>query len=179
MKLLTLPNVISLSRVPLAAAFVLTDTTTGRVIIVAAVALSDLADGFAARHTISHDGKVGALVDPIADKLFVVVALIALLVRRELSAVQLLVLLARDVFTTIAYVVLRRLRWSFDFKARITGKIVTVLQFASVMAVLFWRGAFPTLLVVTAVASILAVADYSHVALRARRNALATTPTQA
>lgn len=179
MKLLTLPNLISLSRVPLAAAFVMTDTITGRVIIVAAVALSDLADGLAARHTASHDRTAGALVDPVADKLFVVVALIALLVRRELSALQILILLSRDIFTTLAYVVLRRLHWSFDFKARITGKIVTVLQFASVMALLFWRAAFAPLLLITAVASVLAIADYSRVALRARRNTLATTPTQA
>ncbi|HEX6557970.1 MAG TPA: CDP-alcohol phosphatidyltransferase family protein, partial [Longimicrobiales bacterium] len=65
MKLLTLPNLLSLARLPLAAAFVLADTTKARIVIVAAVALTDLADGFFARRIRSHDRKAGQLVDPI------------------------------------------------------------------------------------------------------------------
>lgn len=168
MKLFTLPNLISMARLPLAAAFVLTNTTQGRIVIVSAVALSDLADGFLARRMRSHDRKAGQIVDPITDKLFVLIALIAFLVRRELSFGQLLILLARDVYTTFAFFILKARGSKIDFKARLSGKTVTVLQIATVLALLFWQRAVPVLVALVGVASALAIFDYTRAALRRR-----------
>lgn len=171
MKLLTLPNLLSLVRLPLAAAFVLADTTTARIIIVSAVALSDLADGFFARRMRSHDRKSGQIVDPVTDKLFVLIALVALLVRRELTFAQLLLLLARDIYTTFGFFILRARNTKLNFKSRLSGKAVTVLQFSTVLALLFWRGAVKPLIIATAVASVFAIVDYTRVVLRQMKTA--------
>lgn len=168
MKLLTLPNVLSLLRLPLAAAFVIADTTTARVIIVILVALSDLADGFFARRMRSHDRKAGQIVDPITDKLFVLIALLALLARRELSIGQLFILISRDLYTSVMFILLRSKGWRIDFKSRISGKVVTVLQIATVLTLLFWKQAFKPLLLLVATASLFSMLDYTRFGLRQR-----------
>ena len=166
MKLFTLPNLISLARLPLAAAFVLADSTVARIIIVSAVALSDLADGFFARRVSSHDRRSGQIVDPVSDKLFVLIALVAFLVRRELTFLQLLLLLARDIFTTFAFFILKARKSNVNFKARLSGKAVTVFQFSTVLALLFWHAAVGPLIALTAAGSVVAILDYSRFALR-------------
>jgi phosphatidylglycerophosphate synthase len=164
----TLPNLLSLARLPLAAAFVLADTTTARIAIVAAVAVSDLADGFFARRMRSHDRAAGQIVDPVTDKLFVLIALIAFAVRRDITAPQLLLLLMRDIYVTFALIIiLKVLHWQhLSFKSRLLGKGVTVLQIACLFALLFWRAALLPLLWATAVVSVFAIIDYTRVGLR-------------
>lgn len=169
MKFLTLPNLLSLARLPLAAAFVLADTTAARIAIVAAVGLTDFADGFFARRMRSHDRSAGQLVDPITDKLFVLIALAAFAVRRDITVAQLLLLLARDIYTTLAFFILKALDWKIQFRARLSGKTVTVLQLAALFALLFWRAAVKPLIWVTTVASVVAIVDYTRAALRQRR----------
>lgn len=169
MKLLSLPNAISFARLPLAAAFVLTDTTTARIIIVALVALTDIADGFFARRVHSHDRATGQLIDPITDKLFVLIALIAFAVRREISLPFLAILLARDAFTTGAFIGLKLAHWNIQFRARLSGKAVTIMQLAALFSLLFWRAALRPVVWATAALSAFAIADYTRAALRQRR----------
>jgi phosphatidylglycerophosphate synthase len=168
MKWLTLPNLLSLSRLPLAAAFLLVDSRNARIAIVTAVAITDLADGFLARRMASHDRKSGQLIDPITDKLFVVIAFVAFTVRGDISVPTLALILARDIYTTFAYIILKRLQWPYEFKSRVSGKLVTVLQLAVLLALLFWQAALEPLLWVLAAASLFAILDYSRVALRQR-----------
>jgi phosphatidylglycerophosphate synthase len=169
MKLLTVPNLLSLSRLPLAAAFLIVDSIQGRAAILAAVAVTDLADGFLARRMPSHDRSSGQIVDPITDKLFVLIALLTFAARRDISVGVLLILLARDIFNTFAFFILRALDWRIEFKARLSGKTTTVLQLAVLMALLFWPRAVQPLVILVAIASLIAIADYSRVALRQRR----------
>lgn len=169
MKWLTLPNVLSLSRIPLAAAFLLVDSRNARIAVVTAVAVTDLADGFLARRMASHDRKSGQLIDPITDKLFVVIAFLAFTVRGDISVSSLALILARDIYTTFAYVILKRLDWKFEFKSRLSGKLVTVLQLSVLLALLFWTAALTPLLWALAGASLFAIVDYSLVALRLQR----------
>jgi cardiolipin synthase len=171
-KFFTIPNILSLARLPLAALFVLADTTGQRIAIVAAVALSDLADGYLARRIRSHDPRSGQLIDPITDKLFVVIALTAFAVRREISAPALLLLIMRDLYASIGFFVLKALGWQIDFKARMSGKFVTVLQLAVLFALLFWRTGVRYLLAAVLVSSIIAIVDYTHAALRQRTEML-------
>src|SRR5688572_10901167 len=120
MKLFSLPNVLSLSRLPLAAAFLLVDSIAGRAVIVAAVGLTDLADGYFARRMPSHDRRAGAIIDPITDKLFVLIAFLAFAIRRDISIGMLLIVLARDIYTTFAFFILKALHWKFAFRARLS-----------------------------------------------------------
>src|SRR5687768_11656936 len=69
----TLPNVVSLSRLGLAAAFIGTTDTMPRIVLVAVASFTDVLDGWLAcrRNAVS---RWGALIDPISDRAFVLAA---------------------------------------------------------------------------------------------------------
>ena len=167
--LLTLPNVLSLSRVALVPFFVLAATPAARVAIVGVAALTDLLDGWLARRRRSAS-RVGAIIDPIADRLFVLAALATLLAEGMLTAWQGALLLSRDVATTIGFFVARsavRLR-RVELRSRLPGKVVTTLQLATLLAVLLRPQLVSPLAVATGVVSAVAVADYTLMLWRGR-----------
>ena len=77
--LFTLPNVISLSRVVLALAFVLVSEPWDRIALIAVAGFTDFMDGWLARKEKSVS-TTGALIDPLADRIFVFVAISTYLV---------------------------------------------------------------------------------------------------
>lgn len=166
--LLTIPNILSFLRLPLAVIFILTESVTGRALIIAAAAFSDMADGWLARR-LRQDRGSGQLVDPITDKLFVLVALATFTARHELAAWMVLVLLARDIYTSFAYFIVKALGWEVRFKARWSGKTVTVMQLSVMIAALLWPAAVLPLVIATAVASVLSIADYTLAILAERK----------
>src|SRR5689334_7815897 len=91
---LTTANALSFSRVPLAIAFLLSHSNPAQIAILAAAALSDFLDGWVARRQ-KQTSRIGALVDPITDKIFLVTALISLAAHGAVSTRGLAVLLAR------------------------------------------------------------------------------------
>lgn len=170
--LLTLPNLLSLTRFPLAAGFLVADGTYARVALVSVASATDLLDGWVARRT-GHTTEWGALIDPLADKAFMVVALTAFLLRGDLTFDDYFLVLVRDVATLVGFGVALCMSnvGSGDFRARWSGKVVTVLQLALIVALLLVRPIVPALVFATGLASIYAIADYT-VALalvRARR----------
>jgi cardiolipin synthase len=167
--LLNAPNALSFLRLPLAVVFILTESTMGRAVTIVAAAFSDFADGWLARR-LGQDTGAGQIVDPITDKLFVLVALATLAARRELSSGIVLLLLARDIYTSIAYFLIRIWNWQVRFKARFIGKTATVLQMSVMLAALVWRAAVLPLVIATAVTSAIAIWDYTR-AILAERNA--------
>ena len=169
MRVFSFPNLLSLLRLPLAAMFLLVDSTVARIAVVGAAALSDFADGYFARRMRSHDRRSGQLIDPITDKLFVLISLIAFVVRRELTFVQLLIVLARDIYNSLAFFWYKALKWRMDFRARLSGKTVTVLQLALLLALLFWRPAVQPLIWIIGAASLFAIVDYTRAGIRKRR----------
>ena len=103
-------------------------------------------------------------MDPIADRLFVLVAIAVYVVNGELSIVQMLLLLLRDVATALAFLVSRvvpRLQ-AVEFKARLPGKIVTVLQLVTLLALVIGVQPLTPLVALVAIASAAAIADYAH-----------------
>ena len=110
----------------------------------------------------------GALVDPIADRLFVLVAMVTYVLNGELSVVQMLLLLLRDMATALAFVVARAvpsLR-AVEFKARFPGKIVTVFQLVTLLALVIGVRPLTPFIALVALTSILAIADYGRAVLR-------------
>ena len=169
MRVFSVPNLLSLLRLPLAALFVVVDSTTARIAVVGAVALTDFADGYFARRMRSHDRRAGQLIDPITDKLFVLISLVAFVVRRDLSITQLLIVLARDIYNSLAFLWYKAMKWPMDFRARLSGKTVTVLQLALLLTLLFWRPAVQPMIWLIAVASLFAIVDYTRDGVRKRR----------
>lgn len=164
-----LPNALSLSRLLLAVLFIPAGRAT-RIALILVAAATDFLDGWLARRT-NTTTRWGALVDPIADRIFVLVAIVTYVLNAQLSAVDALLLLSRDIATAVGFFVARlvpRLR-VVEFKARFPGKVVTVLQLVTLLALVVGVRSLTPYLVLVTLASALAIADYTYAFARAMR----------
>ena len=168
-RLWNVPNVISLSRMALAVAFVLINDTRTRIVLVAAAALTDFLDGLVARLA-DQRSVIGALLDPIADRLFVLAAVSAYLLNGLLGTGQYFIFISRDIATAIGFIVARIIPWlrPVRFRARLLGKAVTVLQLATLITVLLEPTATYGLIIAIAVLSAMSIFDYTLALWRAR-----------
>lgn len=166
---LSLPNALSLSRIVLAAGFVAVPEAGARVALIGAASATDILDGWLARRRGSVS-RWGALIDPLADRAFVLSVVASYLWRGELTPGQCLTLLARDIATAVGFIVARLAPSLRDapFRARPLGKLVTVLQLTTLVAVLVAPTALHALLVAVGCLSAASVVDYTLVLWRAR-----------
>jgi phosphatidylglycerophosphate synthase len=167
--LFTLPNTISLSRVALALAFVLVSEPWDRIALVAVAGVTDFMDGWLARHE-KTQSTAGALLDPIADRVFVFVAISAYLIEGQLSTGQYFVFLTRDLATAVGFVVAKiipTLRPAV-FRARMLGKIVTVLQLVTLVTILLMPELTTGLILAIGVVSAASIVDYTFALWRGR-----------
>ena len=67
---LTVPNLVSTSRVILAVGFLAMEAVPVRLALIAVASLTDFLDGWIARRT-KVVSRFGALIDPVADRFFV------------------------------------------------------------------------------------------------------------
>lgn len=168
-RLLNLPNILSLLRLPLALWFILTGDPQTRAAIIGLAAATDGLDGWLARR-LGQQTEAGQIVDPITDKLFVLVAMATMTARGELQPWMVLLLLARDIYTSFAFFIVKSLGWRVRFKARFIGKTVTVLQFSVLIGALLRPDLTVMLVLATAIASGIAIADYTLAILAERRD---------
>ena len=164
-----LPNILSISRLVLAAGFVATGAAEARVGLIGAAAITDFLDGWLARR-VHATSRWGALLDPVADRVFVLTVVATFLFTGMLSTTAYFVLIMRDLATAIGFLVARIIPWlrPIEFKARVLGKVVTVLQLLTLAAVLVAPHAVSILLAGVALSSTLAIADYTLALRRAR-----------
>jgi len=163
----TLPNIISLSRLAMAVAFPFVGSTL-RLSLVMAAAITDFFDGYLARRRGSVS-PLGAKLDPASDRGFMLVAVAVLWYDGALTSVAALVLVSRDVIVLAAWALTRRstaLR-SFGFAARVAGKVVTVAQLGTIASALVAPDWLTTGVIVVAIATVVAVVDYTIVLMRA------------
>ncbi|MGH7664924.1 MAG: CDP-alcohol phosphatidyltransferase family protein [Gemmatimonadaceae bacterium] len=167
--LLWLPNLVSLSRLALAAAFVLASGITVRVTLIVAAGATDFLDGWIARrHNLSS--RPGAVIDPVADRVFVFIVIVTYVVAGALSTMQAIALLLRDIATSVAWLLSRRLDWlgRVEYRARRAGKVVTVFQMATLLVVLLAPRLVNAFVLVVAALSAWAIADYAALLWRAK-----------
>ena len=131
---------------------------------------SDFIDGWLARR-FRRMTRSGALLDPIADKTFVLAALTAFVRTEALSTGAYFIILARDFATAIGFLVAWRLPGldPRDFKARMPGKIVTVLQLAAILALTVSPQAMRWMVPAIGAASVASIIDYTLVLHRTRQ----------
>jgi phosphatidylglycerophosphate synthase len=172
--LFNLPNTMSLSRVVLALAFVLVSEPWDRIALIAVAGLTDFMDGWLARHEES-ESTAGALLDPIADRIFVLVAISTYLVEGQLTAAQYFVFLTRDLATAVGFLVAKiipTLRPAV-FRARLLGKFVTVLQMVTLVAITLVPELTTYLVPTIGVVSAAAIVDYTIALWRGRTRSTA------
>lgn len=173
-----LPTLLSLVRIPLGvAAWWWSRDPVALTLLMVVAAVSDWLDGGMARWMRRGDTaavatraeETGAWLDPLCDKIFVLLVLAALWRDGVVDVVFLALLGVRELLLALGMLVVlaamgrgRRV----PFRARVLGKATTVVQFAAVMAALWlpqWRDGLAWL---AAAVGVGAAADY---AVRARR----------
>jgi len=172
--LLLLPSAISLSRLFMAVAFALTIAPGTRLALVVAASLTDYLDGWLARRA-NLATKWGALIDPIADRIFVFTAVCIFLFEGAITSTQYFVLISRDIMTAVGFLVARAVTWlrPVAFRARLSGKIVTTLQLATLVAILMRPHLADVLITLVGMTSLWAVIDYTLMLWRERERTVA------
>lgn len=171
-KILTVPNSISLSRLLLAVAFVAVSGRPQRLVLILAATATDFLDGWAARKS-NAATVAGALIDPFADRVFVLAAISSYLLEGSVSRAEYFVFLSRDIATAVGFVVARFIPGlsAASFQARILGKTVTSLQLTMLITVLVAPRFVQPLILVIAAVSAVSIVDYTVALERARRRA--------
>lgn len=170
MRYRTWPNAISLLRLPLAAGFLIAENPVARGVILAVGALSDYLDGWLARRW-GQRSRSGEILDGITDKVFIVAALASFVIGGRLGLWEMLVLLARDLYSTAGFIVAVLMRLPIRFRSRPGGKLVTALQILAVLVLLVRPGWVGPVVVVAGVAAVYAIVDYTRAGLASLRDA--------
>jgi cardiolipin synthase len=187
--LVLVPNLLSGARVPLAVGFPLASGNAAMALgILGFAGLTDVLDGWAARK-LGQATPVGALVDGVSDKLFAASVLGTLVATGMLSPAAALLLATRELAElplAVRVLTSKRARLTeVDRKANRIGKVATVLEFATVLAVIANVPGKNALLAATAVCGAAAAATYWFREIRAarheheRRDGAATSSTRA
>ena len=165
----SIPNIISLSRVALAAAFVADHDPTQRMWIVVAAAVTDMLDGWLARKA-GLTSRFGALIDPFADRVFALVAVATFVYEGSLTTLQYFIMILRDLMTAVGFLVAKSVSWlrPVEFRARWSGKAVTAIQMVTFAAVLKFPDYVDELIWVVGALSVFSVVDYTWALWKAR-----------
>jgi CDP-diacylglycerol--glycerol-3-phosphate 3-phosphatidyltransferase len=136
---LNLPNFLTLLRilaVPVVVVALVGETPNGDTLAAAVFALAALTDGLDGYFARSRDSVTafGKLMDPIADKLLIIAALVSLVSLDRLQAWVAMVIIAREVTVTALRAIAAER--GVVIAASWLGKLKTVLQIAAVFALI-------------------------------------------
>jgi phosphatidylglycerophosphate synthase len=162
----TTADLLSAVRIPLAIAFPFVSNGS-RLGLLGAAAASDLLDGQIARRFGSS--SIGVVLDPVADKLFMLSAFGVVAASGRLEWYEILGVLLRDLVATLAFVVTFVSRRPRAIPARAGGKAVTVAQVLTLVAFLTNSPRLRPLAWATSAVALYAIWDYYRAAPRAER----------
>jgi CDP-diacylglycerol--glycerol-3-phosphate 3-phosphatidyltransferase len=132
---LNLPNVLTLLRillVPVLVVALLDETANGDLlaaIVFALASVTDAMDGYLAR-TRNSITTFGKLMDPIADKLLIIAALVALVSLHRLAGWVAMVIIARELTVTVTR--MQATQHGVVIEANWWGKAKTIVQVAAI-----------------------------------------------
>ena len=183
---LNLPNVLTVLRimlVPVLVVALLGNTPSGDVlaaVVFALASLTDFVDGYLAR-TRDSVTTFGKLMDPLADKLLIVGALLCLVSLNRLEAWVAMVIIARELAVTMLRA--NAGQSGVVIEASMFGKVKTCIQIAAILAVIAVHPPFPlwvsALVYLMVAVTVLSGLDYFRRATRpASSDAPPATPTQ-
>ena len=162
-----IPNSFSAARVVLGLAFPFTPGDW-RLWLIIIAALTDALDGLSARW-LKAESDTGRLLDPVADKVFVLALVGTLIAEGTLHPGWALGLATRDlvVLAGLIYTIIRR-QWAIGRKLWPSwlGKCTTAAQFGVLLVLVVYKVAPLWLLAGTTALSMLAALDYSRAFLR-------------
>lgn len=133
-----LPNLLSAARLlaaPFAAWLILQGHDTAALLVFAAAGASDGLDGFIARRW-GYASRFGAWLDPLADKLLMLLCLTALHMAGMTPLWLLALVLARDLAIVTGWLCARLLGLPLKLEPLFIGKLSTAMQIVYVLALL-------------------------------------------
>jgi CDP-diacylglycerol--glycerol-3-phosphate 3-phosphatidyltransferase/cardiolipin synthase len=163
----TVADVLTLARLPLAVVFLVVPSGLGRLAVLAVAAVTDLLDGAIARRIGSS--RFGGFIDPVADKLFMLAAFGVVVASGRLAWYEVAGVLLRDLVATIAFLGTLVSGRPMAIPARLGGKAVTVAQVLTLIAFLTASPLLRPLAWATAAVALYAIWDYNAAAPRAKR----------
>lgn len=168
------PNLVSLLRVPLALTFpFVADSAPAALTVLGLAGATDVLDGMLARR-LGAVTALGAVIDPVADKLFALSATGSLLALHRLPWWGVPALFARELLEAPLLVRGLRRRRRGDRapvpSSNVTGKLATVAQTGALLAAIAAPWALPPALGVAAVTAVVAGVVYWQRELRGARS---------
>lgn len=165
---MTTPNLFTLVRIfltPLLAWFLLNKWMTAAFGIFFIAGMTDAMDGLLAR-ALGQKSRLGAHMDPLADKLLLITSFLLLWKAGEIPLWLVLVTVGRDVLILGGFLVLFFCRVKLDIRPLVSSKLTTLFQLGTVFALLGksifqlsgWM--YSALFVTTAALSILSGGQY-------------------
>lgn len=162
--LFAVADILTAVRFPLAVLFPLAASPAWQLAIIAAAAITDVADGIVARRLGSS--RAGSVLDPIADKAFMITAFVTIARRGLLAWYELVGVLLRDLLAVLGFVATWLLRRPVAVPARAGGKAVTIAQVLTLVAAIAESPHARELAWATAAISVYALWDYGRTAAR-------------
>lgn len=135
---MTIPNIITMIRIlltPIFVIYLINDQLLTGLVILVICGVSDGLDGFIAR-VFKQKSRLGSYLDPLADKIILVSAFVALSIRGFLPSWLSVTVISRDVLILIGVIILYLTEVDLNIKPAISSKITTCFQFITVIAVL-------------------------------------------
>jgi len=170
---LTVPNLLTLSRLPLAALIWLRPLDPVFVLgIMVLAGVTDVLDGWVERRR--HPGRTietaGAWLDPLCDKIFILSVITAIALARLLPLWIVPLVALREILQTLVAIAAKTVpalgkRLRFRFGANVLGKATTVSQFITIAAILLDKPGQVPLALATAGLGLIAVVVYVRRAL--------------
>jgi cardiolipin synthase len=130
-----LPNLITLGRLlsaPVLAWLLIQNRFFWALNLIVLAGVSDWLDGYIARR-LRLDGRLGVILDPLADKVLLVTLFVVLAVLRLIPLWMLALALGRDLAIVLGATLLRLLRGAHKFLPTMLGKVSTFFQIVLVL----------------------------------------------
>ncbi len=156
-------DLLTALRLPLAVLFPFVTNPGWQLAIVGAAAASDYLDGLLARRF--GGSRAGAVLDPVADKLFMLSAFLTVARRGLLAPLEIAGVLLRDLVAALGFLGTWMLRRPIALPARAGGKAVTVCQLLTLTAFIAESALVRPLAWATAAIGVYALWDYRRAAV--------------
>lgn len=167
---MTIPNLITTIRIiltPIFVIYIINDELISGLIVLVISGLSDGIDGMVAR-LFNQKSKLGAYLDPLADKIILISAFITLSIRHMLPAWLTVMVISRDILILMGISIMFLNGMKIKIKPAVSSKITTCLQFITLISILAkdylagFGSYYPYLFYVTALFTIISFLQYTH-----------------
>jgi cardiolipin synthase len=162
---MNLPNLLTIIRIILVPVFlilILTNYLFTAAVVFAIAGFTDLIDGTIAR-TFGSVTKLGANLDPVADKLLLSSAFIALTLKGLFPVWLVIIVVSRDILMLSIVITLKGFKIPVDTRPMIAGKLTTFFQVLTVLSALLTKDlpGINLLYIFTATITLISAAEYA------------------